>query len=111
MRLIYKLNIIFVFGFKFVMRMLCGGGDTAAPTTVSTPAVDLPPSNILKQKIKIHEIIFYPVATMIDKFQAQVHITLIMLCHSHHNLIGREEKYARKLIEKCRKIQKRQKNG
>lgn len=94
--------MVFSFLDSNVMRILSGGDAApAAPAATiavvaaaaATAAAALPPFNITNEKSKIREIIFYPVATKIDKFQARAHTARIMLCHSHRNLIGDTEKY------------------
>lgn len=91
--------MVFSFLDSNVMRIL-SGGDAAPAATIAvaaaaaaaTAAAALPPFNITNEKSKIREIIFYPVATKIDKFQARAHTAPIMLCHSHRNLIGDTQK-------------------
>lgn len=116
----YAFNLWIKYYFRFWIQMwciCCVGGDAAAAAAVAAAA--LPPSNITnKQKINIREIIFYPVATKIDKFQAQAHTMLIMLCHSHHNLFGVWEKKNNRKIRNfnlkkwfcCRKKKKKEWN-
>lgn len=96
MRVMYKLSIKFVFGFKcgayvvwvvVVMRLLL------------VLRLRLLANITNKQKIKLRAIIFYPVATKIDMSQAPVRTMLTMLCRSHRNLIGRREKKIQPKIE------------
>lgn len=91
--------MVFSFLDSNVMRILSGGdaapaapAATIAVAAAATAAAALPPFNITNEKSKIREIIFYPVATKIDKFQARAHTAPIMLCHSHRNLIGDTQK-------------------
>lgn len=92
--------MVFSFLDSNVMRILSGGDAApAAPAATiaiaaaaATAAAALPPFNITNEKSKIREIIFYPVATKIDKFQARAHTARIMLCRSHRNLIGDTQK-------------------
>lgn len=94
MRLIYKLKVIFVFGFKCgciccmwwwcccccCVGCYCHGGGCCCGCIASFQHYE-------QKKFKIRAITFYPVATKIDKFQAPARTVQTMLCHSHRSLM------------------------